>query len=189
MAKKISKKVKLEIELIPTTCHYSNVRTTLKPKLWDKIRFIVYEKAGNKCEICGETGLEQGYKHRVECHEIWKYDDKRKIQKLVGLISLCPVCHQVKHIGRAFAIKKQETAINKLMTINNWTEEETKAIIAEAFEVNKERSKHQWKMDITLLSKPPFNIEIKPKIKRKYKKVKSKKSRRKTKINKRPKKS
>ncbi len=188
MAKKVSKKVKLEIELIPSTCHYSNVRTTLKTKLWDKIRFIVYEKAGNKCEICGETGLEQGYRHRVECHEIWKYDDERKVQKLVGLIALCPTCHQAKHIGRSFAIGKDEAAISKLMKVNNWSQLKTFEVIGEAFEINKERSKHNWKMDISLLKAPPYNLDIQSKTKRKYKKNPlAKKHKKKTKVNSRPK--
>jgi hypothetical protein len=74
---------KLTIELIPSTCHYSNVRTTVKTSEWDKIRFISYEAANNKCEICKETGKTQGYKHNVECHEIWEYNDEDKIQKLL----------------------------------------------------------------------------------------------------------
>jgi hypothetical protein len=45
-------------------------------------------EANNKCEICKETGKTQGYKHNVECHEIWIYNDEDKIQKLIGLISL-----------------------------------------------------------------------------------------------------
>ena len=98
-----SKEPLLSIELIPSTCHFSNVRTTVKAKEWDKIRLMSYKSAGNKCEICGDTGKNQGYKHNVECHEIWEYDDKNHVQKLIGLISLCPTCHQVKHIeiGRA----------------------------------------------------------------------------------------
>lgn len=168
MAKKIQ--TKLEVELIPTTCHYSNVRTTVKPKEWDKIRFITYEKAGNKCEICGQTGIEQGYKHRVECHEIWKYDDKRKVQKLIGLIALCPVCHQVKHIGRAFAIGKQPEAFRQLEEVNEWNTKQVLEHVAEAFEINKERSQHNWKLDITYLNNPPYDLELAAKPKRKFKK-------------------
>jgi hypothetical protein len=41
---------KLTIELIPSTCH-SNVRTTVKTSEWDKIRFISYEAANNKCDL------------------------------------------------------------------------------------------------------------------------------------------
>lgn len=189
MAKKVSKKVKLQIELIPSTCHYSNVRTTLKTKLWDKIRFFVYEKAQHKCEICGETGLEQGYRHRVECHEIWHYDDERLVQKLVGLIALCPTCHQAKHIGRSFAIGKQDAAIEKLMRVNKWNAEKTAQVISEAFEINKERSKHNWKLDISLLNKPPYSLDIKAKPKRKVKKNPyTKKRKKKAKLKSRPKK-
>jgi hypothetical protein len=32
------------------------------------------------------------------------YNDEDKIQKLIGLISLCPIC--TKHIGRAIAMGK-----------------------------------------------------------------------------------
>jgi len=84
-------KPKLEIELVPKTCWWSSVRSTLTQKEWDKLRFQSYEKAKNVCEICGKTGLEQGFKHKLECHEIWKYDDKTLTQKLLGLISLCPL--------------------------------------------------------------------------------------------------
>ena len=91
--------MKLLVELIPKKCWNSNVRSTLKTKQWNIIRFMSYEKARNKCEICHQTGIEQGFKHNVECHEIWEYDDKKRIQKLTGLISLC-IC-MTKHIGRA----------------------------------------------------------------------------------------
>lgn len=151
----------LEVELIPSTCHFSNVRTTVTTKEWDKIRHISYEAAGNVCEICKDTGKNQGYKHNVECHEIWKYDDKKHIQKLVGLISLCPTCHQVKHIGRAIAIGKQNEAIGQLLKVNKWTPEEAAAHIAESFEIYKERSKFQWKLDISILKKEPYLITIK----------------------------
>ena len=104
----MSKKPKLTIELVPSTCHYSNVRSTVTTAEWDKIRFISYEAANNKCEICKETGKTQGYKHNVECHEIWNYNDETHTQTLVGLVSLCPNCHQVKHIGRAIAMGRQE---------------------------------------------------------------------------------
>jgi len=152
----------LEVELIPATCWFSSVRTTVTTKEWDKIRHISYEAAGHVCEICGDTGKNQGYKHNVECHEIWHYDDKKHIQKLIGLISLCVICHQVKHIGRAIAIGKQNEAVGQLLKVNNWTPEEAANHIAQSFEVYKERSKFQWKLDISILEKEPYLIKLKP---------------------------
>lgn len=192
MSTKYSKKPKLLIELVPTTCHYSNVRTTVTKKDWDKIRFISYEQANNKCEICGGTGKKQGYNHNVECHEIWEYDDENKIQKLVGLISLCPTCHQVKHIGRAIAIGKHKQAYAQLMRVNKWTQQQVELHILESFEIHKERSKHQWDLDISILAEEPYNIKLKNtttrifEVKKFKKKRKRSKPKAKKKINKRP---
>lgn len=186
-----TKKPKLEVELIPSTCHFSNVRTTVKPKEWDKIRYISYESAGNKCEICKGVGTEQGYKHAVECHEIWEYDDVNHIQKLVGLISLCPICHQVKHIGRAIKMGRFTICVKQLAKVNKWTRPQIDKHIADSFEVYKERSKYEWELDITLLEKAPYEITLKKTDKRifeikKYKKKRKKKKATAKKINKRP---
>lgn len=172
---------KLTIELIPKTCHYSNVRTTVKPIEWDKIRFISYEAAEHKCEICGDTGKNQGYNHNVECHEIWDYNDNTHTQTLVGLISLCPLCHQVKHIGRAIAMGRAEVAYNHLMKVNKWSPKQVEKHILDSFTIHNERSKYEWDLDISILEKEPYNIKIKNFKKRifevkKYKKKKKKKT-------------
>lgn len=192
----MTKKIKLTVELIPKTCHYSNVRTTIKPKEWDKVRFTSYAAADNKCEICKDTGKNQGYPHNLECHEIWEYDDKNHIQKLLGLISLCPICHFTKHIGRAMAMGREKICFTKLAQVNNWTQEEIDLHILESFETYKERSKHEWALDISMLTKEPYNLIIDLTKKRvfevkKYKKKRKKKPLKaalKKKTNKRPKK-
>ena len=173
-------KPKLTVELIPSTCHFSNVRTTVTPAEWDKIRFISYAAADNKCEICGSHGKLQGYKHFVECHEIWDYDDINHVQTLVGLISLCPICHQVKHVGRSIAIGKIGVCKQQLAKVNKWTPKEIDDHILSSFQVHKERSKHQWTLDISLLRTEPYSIDIKDTTERifevkKYKKKKKKK--------------
>ena len=170
-------KTKLTVELIPATCHFSNVRTTVTAAEWDKIRFISYAAADNKCEICGSNGTLQGYKHKVECHEIWNYDDTNHVQTLVGLVSLCVVCHQVKHIGRAIAIGKLTVCKQQLAKVNKWTPKEIDDHILASFELHKERSKHQWTLDISLLRTEPYSINIKDTTERifevkKYKKKK-----------------
>lgn len=166
---------KLTVELIPSTCFNSNVRTTVKPKEWDKIRRISYEKANDKCEICNDIGKNQGYKHNVECHEIWEYDDQNHVQKLIGLISLCPICHQVKHIGRAIAIGKQIICFQQLSKINKWTQEQVTEHVKSSFELQKARSKHEWLLDLSILNKEPYNLSINLDKKRVFKVKKYKK--------------
>jgi 5-methylcytosine-specific restriction endonuclease McrA len=90
---------KLEIELIPKTSFYSNVRSEVTTNEWDVIRKKCYDEASDKCEICGEKGKDQNFNHNVECHEIWSFDVKERIQRLDGFIALCPTCHKSKHFG------------------------------------------------------------------------------------------
>jgi len=83
--------MKLTIELVPSTAWYSNVRSNVSKEVWDIIRKKSYAKANYKCEVCGDVGTNQGVGHKVECHEIWHYDDDSHTQTLTGLISLCPI--------------------------------------------------------------------------------------------------
>ena len=139
---------KLTIELVPQTCFFSNLRSELPKKEWDKIRKKSYELAGNKCEICGDVGTNQGVKHKVECHEIWNYNDVTHEQKLIGLQSLCSRCHQVKHTGLAQLNGKLNEVIKQLMDVNQMSFNEALTYIDEAFIVWEKRSKHTWTTNI-----------------------------------------
>jgi hypothetical protein len=145
--------MKLTIELVPSTSWYSNVRSNVSKAEWDKIIKTCYKKANYKCEICKDTGLNQGYKHPVECHEIWSYNDVKKEQVLEGLIALCPKCHKVKHTGLAFVKNEGHIVIEQLMSVNEINVNEAERYVEKCFEKHKERSKHDWKLDISYLEK------------------------------------
>ncbi len=141
--------MKLTIELVPQTSWYSNVRSNVTQKEWDVLRRDSYKKAGHKCEICSGVGP----KHPVECHEIWEYDDEALTQTLTGLISLCPNCHQVKHIGLARIKGNYPKALKHLAEVNGITEEEAEKYVEECFEIWQERSEKKYTIDITILDK------------------------------------
>ena len=143
--------LKLTIELVPRTAWYSNVRSNVTQQEWDVIRKKSYENASHKCEICGDVGTNQGVKHKVECHEIWEYDDENYIQKLIGLISLCPNCHKTKHVGLAQIKGEEGIVINQLMQVNEMTEEEAIEYIEQSFKVWGERSEYDLELDISYL--------------------------------------
>ena len=136
--------IKLSIELVPKSCWFSNVRSNVSKAVWDRIRFACYEKAGYKCEICGGKG--EG--HRVECHEIWEYDDEHRIQTLLRFIALCPECHQVKHFGLAQIKGYDGEALLHLMKVNEWAKKVADAYVKKAFEIYEERSRHKWELKI-----------------------------------------
>lgn len=140
-------KLKLTIELVPSTSWMNNVRAVLSKKQWDYLRSQVASKAYNICEICGSVGP----KHPVECHEIWSYDNKNLVQKLEGMIALCPDCHMVKHMGFAIIKGKEIQALRHLMSVNKITKKEAKAYIQEAFRIWEERSQKEWTLDLSYL--------------------------------------
>src|SRR6185369_15640711 len=132
----------------------NNVRAVLTAKQWNALRGIVADKAYNVCEICGGVGP----KHPVQCHEIWSFDNKKLVQKLEGMIALCPDCHMVKHIGLAEINGKKARALRHLMSVNKMTINKAEEYVTEAFKVWAERSKKTWTLDISHLEE--YGIDV-----------------------------
>jgi len=149
------KKQQLTIELVPETCWFTNLRSELDSDDWKKLKQMTYRKANYQCEICGGRGPEWP----VECHEIWHYNDEEHIQKLIGLIALCPACHEVKHMGFANISGRGHIAAQHLAKVNEWTTDRTDQYIQEQFAIWQERSKFAWQLDVTWLDQ--FEIKIK----------------------------
>lgn len=135
----------LTIELVPKTAWFKNLRSELPKEQWDKLRKECYRKANYVCECCGG----KGNKWPVECHEIWAYDDKKKKQTLLGLIALCPSCHEVKHIGLASVRGRLDAATQHLANVNRWSFRKSQDYINEAFKLWKKRGAYKWELDIT----------------------------------------
>jgi hypothetical protein len=140
--------MKLEIELVPQTSFYNNVRSLVSKERWDILRRNCYQKAGYKCEICGGVGE----KWPVECHEVWQYDDEKHTQTLIRLIALCPNCHKVKHFGRSQITGDGELAFSHFMKVNKIKEAEAKKEINKAANIWEKRSQYPWEVDITWLN-------------------------------------
>lgn len=147
----------LTIELIPQTSWYKNVRSNVSQEEWEKLKQVTFTRAGYRCEVCGGRGT----RWPVECHEIFVYDDERRIQKLAGLIALCPPCHEVKHIGLAELRGKGNSAKAHLAKVNNWSLEDAELYIEGCFEAWHRRSRHPWALDLSYLAE--FGIAIEDK--------------------------
>lgn len=145
----------LTIELLPSTCWFSNVRDHVDQETWDRLRRQTYRDVNRRCAVCGGVGP----KWPVECHEVWEYDDERHVQKLVGLTGLCPACHEVKHMGLANTRGRGDDARRHLVQVNGWTSSETEEYVADAFEVWRERSQHEWALDLTWLEGFGIHVE------------------------------
>jgi len=138
--------MKLEIELVPKTSWYNNLRKILPGSEWDRIRKEAYRNANYRCEICGQEG-------RLSCHEIWSYDDIESIQKLEGFQALCDDCHMIKHIGFAGiqaskGLLDMDKLISHFMKVNNVNADDFKIHKAKAISTWAERSRREWTVDL-----------------------------------------
>ena len=127
----------LTIEPIPISTWGISLANRLDKEEWDEIRHKVYKNAKYRCQICGAAGT------TLHCHEVWKFDDRRKIQRLVGFLCLCELCHDVKHFGRSIEVKGKayvERLIKHWCRMNNKSEKDFYLYERKVFELNKKRS-------------------------------------------------
>jgi hypothetical protein len=123
--------LRLAIDLIPRTAWYKNFRLQMRRSQWDKLRKKVYADQGNACCICGATG-------RLNCHEVWSYDEQRHVQKLMGFHAVCGMCHHVTHFGLAQILAGQgqldlEAVIEHFLKVNGVSRKDFEAHKTEAF--------------------------------------------------------
>jgi len=60
----------LFVDLIPTSCWFTNVRTCVSPSGWARVKTLVVGRTGRRCEVCG-TGAEPSHGLWLEAHERW----------------------------------------------------------------------------------------------------------------------
>ncbi|HZD70549.1 MAG TPA: hypothetical protein VFA45_17140 [Actinomycetes bacterium] len=135
---------RLTIDLVPKTSRHGSVRALMDDVTWDRVCSEVYRQAGYRCEVCGGRGAE----HPVECHELWRYDDRTRVQTLVRMIALCPDCHQVKHLGHADVQATGAHTRAHLARVNGWLRVQTDAYISEAFREWAQRNQGPWTVDL-----------------------------------------
>jgi hypothetical protein len=148
----------LRIELVPRSCWLRNLRHLVPYEKWREIRRFILNAARNVCEVCNSRGQRWP---KVECHEVFHYDEATQTQKLVGLQAVCWRCHRVKHFGMGEAKDNAEDVLAHLCEINGWSREAATSHKRKQFRVWKERSELEWKMDFSFLKKH-FNTRVKP---------------------------
>ncbi|HBN13101.1 MAG TPA: HNH endonuclease [Clostridiales bacterium] len=140
--------MKLNFELVPDSCWYSNLRSILSPAQWDVVRREAYARAGGRCMICGAPT------RRLEAHERWEYDERNAVQKLADVVAICKSCHEVIHIGRTQLTGGEERASEHFMKVNGCTYAEYRKALGEANEAHRRRNLvPEWKLDLSYLKK------------------------------------
>jgi hypothetical protein len=122
------------------------MRKAVSRATWDRIRKKVYADYGHHCSVCQASG-------RLNCHEIWEYDDQNQVQTLRGFVALCDWCHHVKHIGLAGILASQgsldyEKVVAHFMRVNECSREAFEEHVDQAMGQWAARSRHPWRVDL-----------------------------------------
>lgn len=139
--------MKLTIELVPNTSWGNNIRALMTKRQWNALRGMICDRAWGTCVICGNS------EQSLECHEVWSYNEKTQIQKLTGLLALCPNCHMVKHFGLARVQGKQDEASKHLRKVNGLNKQQAEDYVKEAFRIWRDRNQYYWTLDLSYLKR------------------------------------
>ena len=145
----------LTADLLPGSSWGSNLRGILSKADWDRLRIPVCEHAGWRCEVCAAlTRMPDGRRRRPDCHELWTFTHRagRPVQRLDGLMALCPGCHRVQNVGRAEANGQRSLIVGQLRRVNSWTKAQAEGEIARAKRVYEQRRLVEWDLDLSVLS-------------------------------------
>lgn len=148
-------------DLVPSSCWFTNVRSCVARRDWERLRRMLLRRAGQRCEICGH-GEDRPSKRWLEAHERWAYDEAQSVQTLRRLICLCTDCHRTTHFGLAQVKGLEEEAFEHLRAVTGMTVPQAKAHVREAFEMWRRRSARAWSLDVSMLTEAGITLAEPP---------------------------
>ncbi|MEU5429066.1 DUF5710 domain-containing protein [Streptomyces olivoreticuli] len=151
----------LFVDLVPSSCWFTNVRSCVSPRDWERLRRMITRRAGMRCEACG-AGEDRQTKRWLEAHERWIYDDTSRTQRLKRLICLCTDCHTVTHYGYAQVRGLESKAFAHLIKVTKMDGVTARRHIDSAFALWRRRSATTWKLDLSILTDAGVTIKRPP---------------------------
>jgi hypothetical protein len=143
----------LFVDLIPSTSWFTNIRSAVSPQAWDRLRRMVYRRAGNRCEACGSRPDHPAGLY-MEAHERFAYDTRAGVQALRRLICLCTACHGTTHFGFTSLGGEDEAAaaLGHLQFVTGMTRVQAERHVREAFALWERRSSIAWQVDLSMIT-------------------------------------
>ncbi|MBV9160922.1 MAG: hypothetical protein JO281_05050 [Pseudonocardiales bacterium] len=141
----------LFVDLVPSSCWFTNVRSCVTAKDWERLRRMILGRAGQRCEACGQVE-DRPSKRWLEAHERWAYDDDRGVQTLRRLVCLCTACHTVTHFGLAQLQGRDTKAFAHLCAVTGMTDRQGNDHVDAAFDLWRQRSTRTWALELGMLT-------------------------------------
>ncbi|WP_067817574.1 DUF5710 domain-containing protein [Actinomadura kijaniata] len=141
----------LFVDLVPASCWFTNVRSCVDERDWERLRRMITGRAGRRCEICGR-GEDRATRRWLEAHERWAYDPAARVQALRRLVCVCSDCHLATHMGFAEVSGRGGEAFAHLCEVTGLSEADARLHVEAAFELWSQRSAVVWELDLSMLT-------------------------------------
>jgi hypothetical protein len=141
----------LFVDLVPSSCWFTNVRSCVSPLDWDRLRRPILRRAGHQCEIC-TAPEDRAAGQWLDVHERWHYDEQKGVQALRRLLAVCEACHLATHYGFAQVSSRAEEALAQLIAVTGRSRHQIAEHIDNAFALWDRRSRHAWELDLSMLT-------------------------------------
>lgn len=151
----------LFVDLVPSSCWFSNVRSCVDQRDWERLRRMITTRAGHRCEVCHRSQDREAHRW-LEAHERWVYDDSNNMQALRRLICLCTDCHTATHFGLASINGKSAEASKHLCTVTGLSANQVNQHIDAAFALWRRRSAITWELDLGILLNADITLAAPP---------------------------
>jgi hypothetical protein len=151
----------LFVDLIPSGCWFTQIRTAVSQRDWERLRRMLEQRARGCCEVC-RAGPDPAVGRRMEAHERFAYEEATGTQVLTRLLWICSNCHRTTHFGLAEVRGQREVALAHLRTVTGMTAAAAEAHIAAAFALWRARSDRYWRLDLSILERAGITVAPPP---------------------------
>jgi hypothetical protein len=141
----------LFVDLVPSSCWFTNVRSCVTERDWERLRRPIVARANQRCEICRRPA-DRGAGRWLEVHERWAYNTATSVQSLRRLICVCTDCHQATHYGLATVRGRDAEALSHLRSVLKISKQDAELLVEGAFELWSQRSRITWELDLSVLT-------------------------------------
>ncbi|MGQ0631623.1 MAG: DUF5710 domain-containing protein [Sporichthyaceae bacterium] len=155
----------LFIDPVPTSCWFTNARSCISSRDWNRVRRMVNDRAERRCEACG-AAPDRDAGRWLEVHERWEYllDPAQPVgtQVLRRLICLCTPCHTATHFGLAQLGGRADEAFAHLCTVTGMSAAEAGGHLGAARATWMLRNRRTWNLDLGILTGAGIELSAPP---------------------------
>ena len=155
----------LFIDPVPSSCWFTNARTCISSRDWERVRRMVLGRAGERCEACGAVA-DRASQRWLEVHERWEYliDPRSPVgtQTLRRLICLCSFCHTSTHFGLAQLRGRTSEAFAHLCAVTGMSSVEATVHLDVSVTTWEARNRRTWHLDLSILTSAGIELMAPP---------------------------